>query len=200
MCCKQHSNVMARVLSPLLGLILLAAIGYGLYEILRMGLTALAGLDKGVKAAIVAASATILVSVITVVIGNVYASRVQIQKENRDRKIPVYEDLFTFFFRFMNQEKSGEVVGEREFAQFSEQFNRQFMVWGSDDVVSAYVKWRMFITDEKKQQLEPQENLFLFEDLVYAIRKDLGHTNKGLNTGDILSLFVNDVQSILPRK
>lgn len=190
---------MARILSLAFGLLLLAAIGYGLYELLRLSFSAFASLDKSVAAAIIAASATILVSVITVVIGNVYASRVQIQKENRDRKIPVYEELFTFFFRFMNTDKTGEVVGEREFGEFGQHFNRQFMVWGSDAVVSAYVRWRRFITDEKKRQAEPKESLFLFEDLVYAIRKDLGHRNNGLSSGDILALFVNDIQSILPR-
>jgi hypothetical protein len=189
---------MARILSFIFGLLLIASLVYGAFELIRIGLTAFAALDKTLAAAIIAASATVIVSVTTVVLGNVYASRIQVQKENRDRKIPVYEHLLTFFFRFMNSEKTGEVFDEVELVKFGQEFNRQFMVWGSDAVVSAYVKWRMYITRQTSPP-DPKESLFLLEDLIFAIRRDLGYKNNGLTAGDILAVFVNDVQSLLPR-
>lgn len=39
--------------------------------------------------------------------------------------------------------------------------------------------------------------LFEVEELLMAIRKDLGHSNKGISRGKILSLFVNDINEYL---
>jgi hypothetical protein len=35
--------------------------------------------------------------------------------------------------------------------------------------------------------------MFEIENLLLAIRKDLGHENKGLAPGKVLGLFVNDI-------
>ncbi|MCH7729499.1 MAG: hypothetical protein IH991_23940 [Planctomycetes bacterium] len=35
--------------------------------------------------------------------------------------------------------------------------------------------------------------MFIYEDLIRAIRRDLGHKNKDLTKGKLLSLFVNDI-------
>ena len=39
--------------------------------------------------------------------------------------------------------------------------------------------------------------MFAFEDLLFAIRKDLGHSNAGLGRGDLLRGFVNDIDKYL---
>ena len=40
---------------------------------------------------------------------------------------------------------------------------------------------------------EPLNVMIPLEDLMLEIRKDLGHNNKNINRGEILSLFINDV-------
>ena len=47
---------------------------------------------------------------------------------------------------------------------------------------------------------EPMKLMLLYESLILAIRKDLGHKNKGLVAGDILALFLNDIEEHLPKK
>lgn len=39
--------------------------------------------------------------------------------------------------------------------------------------------------------------VLLYEKLVLAIRRDLGHRNGGLVQGEVLALFVNDVQDVI---
>jgi hypothetical protein len=34
--------------------------------------------------------------------------------------------------------------------------------------------------------------IFAFEDLLFEMRKDLGHSNSGLSKGDLLRMFIND--------
>jgi hypothetical protein len=40
--------------------------------------------------------------------------------------------------------------------------------------------------------------LFAFEQMLFEIRRDLGHENNGLGAGDLLRLFINDVDDYLP--
>ena len=39
--------------------------------------------------------------------------------------------------------------------------------------------------------------LFLYENLLMEIRKDLGHKNQGFKRGTLLGLFVNDIDKYL---
>jgi hypothetical protein len=39
--------------------------------------------------------------------------------------------------------------------------------------------------------------MFLIEDVMFAIRKDLGHGNKRLTQGDVLALFINDIDAFM---
>jgi hypothetical protein len=41
------------------------------------------------------------------------------------------------------------------------------------------------------------ESMFIVEDVLLEMRKDLGHPNRGFNKGDILRLFVNDIDKYL---
>lgn len=41
--------------------------------------------------------------------------------------------------------------------------------------------------------------LFLFEDVLFSLRGDIGHSNKGLSQGDLLALFVNDIDKYVDR-
>ena len=40
--------------------------------------------------------------------------------------------------------------------------------------------------------------LFVFEDLLFAFRRDLGYSNKGLKRGDLLAQFILDIDKYLP--
>jgi hypothetical protein len=44
---------------------------------------------------------------------------------------------------------------------------------------------------------DPVSLMFGFEDVLLTIRQDVGHTNKGLTRGDLLALWVNDVDKAL---
>jgi hypothetical protein len=180
-----------------IGLVLVAAMVYGLYRFTVEAVRVLALLDKTVEAAIIAASATIVASVITIVLGNAYASRLHNEKANRDKKVPVYEQLIGFTFRMFQSSIVGKPLDESEMIDFMTGFNAPFTVWASDIVLAAYVKWRRFITNKAALEAQPHNALFLYEELIFAIRHDLGHRNKNLSKGDVLTIFVNDVDTIL---
>jgi hypothetical protein len=181
--------------SLLLGLIILTALCWALYQLLAKVLSTLAALDKSVVAAIVITCGTVVVSVITVVVGRILEKRALIEKEHREQKIPIYMELLGFLFRFLMGEKTGRTPSEKEVLEFVELFNQKFMVWGSDSVLKSWVEYRKHFASGEPS--DTKTAMLLLEKLIREIRRDLGHKNRNLVPGDILSLFINDIDAVL---
>ena len=186
-------------LSIVLSLLLLAGAGYSILIAIRGALRVLVALNSSIAVAVIAAAATVFVSVLSIVLGKAYEARSAAERENREKKIPVYEDLIKFMFRILTGTKTGTMPSEQEMLEFMSSFNQRIMVWGADEVLAAWVKFRKFSVDENLMKAEPMRLMFLYEDLIRAIRQDLGHKNRGLGRGDILALFVNDIEKYTGR-
>lgn len=172
--------------------VVVAAIA-AVYSLCSQLLSVFATLDAKLGAALVAASGTIIVSVASVVVSRYLEARATLRREHRERKIPVYEDLIRFVFKVMMGVKTGDAPSEKEMIEFMSDFSQRSMVWASDDVLNAWIRFRGASIDASAQASNDFSVMFVYEDLLRAIRKDLGHKNKGLNTGKILSLFVTDI-------
>lgn len=96
--------------------------------------------------------------------------------------------------RVLKATKSGTQLSEQEITEFMFDFTQQLIVWGADEVIAAFYRFKKQSTSTNSQNV-----LFLVEDLLLAIRKDLGHKNKGLTQGRLLGLFVNNIENYLPR-
>jgi hypothetical protein len=188
---------LASFLAGLLVLAIAAGIIYALYIGFTKAVALFASLDRTVAAALIAASATVIVSVVSVVFGNLYVYRLRVRRETRSKKIPVYEALLEFMFRFLGASEKKPAPTEDEGREFMVKFNREFMVWGDDRVVAAWVKWRKHAGTPNA---DPKETMFLIEDLIRTIRRDVSHRNRGLIEGDLLAIFINDIDTVLPRR
>lgn len=194
------SKTARHILSVFLGLLLLGGLACGLFVAVRATFQVLASINSSLAVAIIGASATVLVAVLSVVLGKIYEARSLIQKEHREKKIPVYEDLIAFVFRVLMGARTGRSPSEQEMIEFMMGFTQRVMVWGSDEVLTAWVKWRRLATSEVEMRSDPMKLMRNYEELILAIRRDLGHRNKGLQSGDILALFINDINQYLPKK
>jgi hypothetical protein len=157
-------------------------------------------LDSSVAVSVISASAAIVVSTITVVIGKARDARLMVEKETREKKIPVYEELIRFMLRVLMGSKTGEAPSELEILKFFADFTQKMMVWGADGVVKSWVEFRRFSVDENGMAKDPFRGMLLYEAVVRAIRKDLGHQNTGLKEGDILGLFINDAHTLVSER
>lgn len=77
--------------------------------------------------------------------------------------------------------------------EFLRGFTQKLLVWGSDEVLREYVSFQKMATlGAETEGMNPRASLLSLEQLMLAMRKDLGHKNKGLDPGDLLRTFVND--------
>jgi predicted NBD/HSP70 family sugar kinase len=174
-----------------LGFALLAVLLYGAYALITAALKALGEANPQVAAAIAAAAATLIVAVVTVVGGKMLERQAAVAKELRDKKSPVYEDLLKFMFRVLTATQQGKPVTPEEMVTSLADFTQRLMVWGSDPVVLAWVRFRQSAGGDGKQLLLAVENV------ISAIRRDLGHKNANFTPGDLLSLFVFDAKQVI---
>ncbi|MDD5593320.1 MAG: hypothetical protein PHG97_01085 [Candidatus Margulisbacteria bacterium] len=154
-------------------------------------------LQKEVSVAIIAAVTTILVSLFSVLLAQHYERKNKIERELRDKKIPIYEGLIDFWFKFSNAVKLAD--GKLPLKEISTDYNdiiSKLIIWGSDDVVSKWSNFRRKLT-EMGDNAVPAAILFEFEDFLTTVRKDIGHKNLGMKKGDILGLWVNDINKHL---
>jgi len=190
---KAKLTIILRFLSALA---VLGGIAWGIYFIAAKVFSSLTNIKSDIAVAIVAASATITVSVVSLVISKVMETRATITQELRTKKVPIYEDLISTVFKFQFAEKLGEKpMSEAELIRFFANLTEKLTIWGSDGVIRAFSDFRLAST----RVGAPTDILFIYENLLLAIRKDLGHKNRNLKRGMILSLFINDIDEYLRR-
>jgi hypothetical protein len=173
--------------------VLLALVGALVWGIAR----GLSSLQPGIAAAVVTASATVLISVFSVIYSKRWERRRMIEEGQRVQKLPLYEDFVGFMFRatFFDAES----MTEADWKQFVGNSAQKLSLWAADDVISAYNNLRRVTVATPAAELDSNPApLLAFEQLLLAIRKDLGHNNKGLTRADLLRLFITDIDEFLP--
>ena len=164
-----------------------------------------------VGAAIIAATGTVLISVFTLVWNRrserqkeIAQRRWEIEQEIRKQKLPIYEELVAFLFEVINTAKSSKPLTVDEMSKRLVYFTQKTVVWGGDSFLQAFSTFRdgaiMQAQATGSQQANPLAMMVNFENLLYAIRADYGHINKGLRQGDLLALFINDIRDYIPKQ
>jgi len=182
-------------LKVLFFLVLIGSVGLGLFYLIRLIYISIVGLESDLAIAIITAAATVLVSVVTVVIGKNLEKKREIEQQHRIQKTEIYENFMKGMFKVMNLTKtSSGVISQDELNKFVEEFNRKLILWGGRNVIKEYMKFKKFGNDVKNKG--NTEILILFEKVLYAIRKDLGHSNLNLVSKDLLSLIIKDIEKL----
>lgn len=186
---------MKKIFNFILGLMLIIGIGYGFYSIVNYLIEVLTSLQKEVAAAIIAAMATIIVSILSITTGKYYERKIIIEKELREEKIPMYEEFIKFLFDLLLSNKvEGKQMTQDEMIAFFNKFTQKLIIWGSDEVVSQWSNYRRKIT---QNTTDTKTNMLELEKLLLAIREDTGHKNKNIHQGELLGLFINDIDNYI---
>ena len=189
-----------------LGLIILVCstglIFYGLYFVGLKLWGIFSSVDPKLGAGLITAFATIMVSLFSVLVSKNLERKGNIQAQLREKKIPTYEKLMDFMFIMT----VGEKLGGKKHSAIEKQvvlteIVQELIIWGSDDMLCAFYNFRHGILNNNENIIINKDlsahkgvpALYLIEEILIAIRKDLGHKNKGIHRGKILGMLVNDL-------
>jgi len=152
---------------------------------------ALASLNSDIAKAIIVASIAATGTTVTAVLGKIYQQKLTIQQEIRDKKIPLYEEQLGLFFRVFFADKiQRKAATEQELIETFAKFSEKLIIWGGPDVIRAWSNLRLKFINGEPGSIQ---QILALEDFMFALRKDIGNDNAILDRGDLLRLFVNDL-------
>lgn len=194
--------------SILLSLILIVVIGYIFVWLigtllnyigdLALKLDQIASkLDAVVIVALITGSVSIIGVVISSIISKIIEYRQNIKRYLYGKKEEPYAEFIEMVYKIQEKTKAGEEYSEKEILEDVFSFSKKLTLWGSNKVIK---KWLNFRSKSAEGNMSPTETLFLLEDIVFEIRKDMGQSKRGLKQGDILRFFINDVSEHLPNR
>jgi hypothetical protein len=137
--------------------------------------------------AVVGSLGVAVVGILGVVWQQRQAERERVREAHRDRMAPVYYDLLGAFKRIST---GGEVDPEIQ-ELFMDLKARQLLLGAPSEMVQAFNAWQKK-TNEIQNQDDPTQAIRVWEELLLAIRRDLGHQDAALPEGELMRLFISD--------
>ena len=153
--------------------------------------------STNIKVAVISFIGTAFVSVITIVISKHIEKEADFRRAQYQSKLETYQlfldDIFANIFLPSNGKNNDHQ--EKKFQKQIEaikKFITKVTLWGSDEVIHATSLWLLHLRTQGNDKEKMHASLREMEELFRAIRKDLGHSNKKIQTGDILRMFIID--------
>ena len=193
---------MRQLLSVLLGLAILGLLIWSVYRLFHVVISSVSKLDTQVAVAVLTPSIAALASVATITLGRHLERKMAVESHLRSQRIPVYEGFVEFWFQLLRDSRrsSKEAANHDErMEEFLRSFTQKALLWASDDVLVRYAAFRRSAISSATTGKYDPSALFVFEDLLFAFRRDLGYKNNGLKRGDLLAQFIIDIDKYVPR-
>lgn len=121
----------------------------------------------------------------------------EIEFQIRNKKIPIYEEFFEFYFKVVFSSKNGENMNQDEMTTFFQKFNQKAIIWFPDEILKSYSDWKNELAFFSENNSTDNLKILLIkqEDLMKLFRKDIGHKNNQIDKGMISSLYINDLNT-----
>lgn len=147
--------------------------------------------------AIVAASAVIAAAIFSALITQQQIREREISESHRLQKIEVYGVFSDLYLATL---KTAKVAGDKKKLAAAQddiveqmfQYSKRAMLWASPEVLLAYSSYREY----GQNKGSGAELLLRVDDVLQAMRKDLGLSNSGLERGALVKMYLTDPESL----
>jgi hypothetical protein len=160
--------------------------------------------DSNVAAAVIAAVTALFGSTLSVTLGRYFERRREIEVRVRDKKVPEYEKFVDFWFGLLYAERLGrKKPTQQEMMRGFIEWTKPLIMWGSDDAIRRWGQLRVEFDPNVNRDVATEDerrkavSIFKFEELLLALRRDAGYPETTLGRGDILRLWINDIDRYL---
>ena len=160
----------------------------------------ISGITSNMDSVVIVALITGCVSIVTVIISSVVSRFIEYKQTIKEylysKREKPYSEFIAMVYKLQTSQKSGKEYTQKEIIEDLSKFSELLTLWGSSRVIKKWIKFREKLQEDSLDT----DNLFLLEDIVFEIRKDMGQRKKGLKRGDLLSFFVNDIKKHIDDK
>lgn len=155
----------------------------------------LSNMDAVVIVALITGSVSILGVVISSIVSKIVEYRQNTKRYLYEKKEEPYSEFIEMVYKIQEKGKAKENINDEEMLDDIFSFSKKLTLWGSNKVIRKWLAFRKI----SQEQNDNTENLFMLEEIIFEIRKDMGQKKSGLEKGDILAFFVNDIEDYLPK-
>lgn len=177
------------------GLAILAGVAYLIWSVFGTLFAWIGSQGSEVITTVIAATATIIAALIAVVVSQQWTKKREIAESHRQQKIDLYTPFIKMVMDQMQRQKnSGSKDAAANLAsvdKFFRKFTTDLVLWGSPKFVRSYLKFRKAAKENSTDDL-----VLAMDDLIRALRKDLGHSDWLLPRGDLIKTFLTDPEEI----
>lgn len=164
------------------------------------GIEKISSITSSMDSVVIVALITGGISIVTVVISSIISKLIEYKQITKrylyEKREKPYSEFISMVYKLQTSQKNGkEEYTQTQMIDDISNFSQALTLWGSSRVIKKWIKFREIIQENPAKT----ENLFILEEIVFEIRKDMGQKRKGLKQGDLLSFFVNDIKNHLPK-
>lgn len=188
---------MKNFLNLMIGLAMLGGMVYFAFKALMWFYNQVLSIDPRISAALITGFLAIIATSLTITIPKYLEKKMEIDEHHREQKSGMYKELLEFLFKLFMGPKIDKSLSQEEIVEFMARFTENLILWGSEDVITKYRAYRIHYLQRELGTKTTMKEIEILENLLLAIRKDMGHKDKKLIRGDILSLFLNDIDQII---
>ena len=168
--------------------------------LLIKGIEKIGGITSSMDSVVIVAIITGGISIVTVLISSIVSKFIEYRQITKRYLYEKREEPYKAFISMVYKLQKSTRNNQEEYTQEQmindiSSFSESLTLWGSSRVIKKWIKFRELSQDKTIAM----QNLFLLEEIVFEIRKDMGQKRNGLKQGDLLSFFVNDIKNYLPK-
>jgi len=186
-------NRLRRFLLLVLAIVALICIAYGVWCAFAWALSWIMAQKSQIAAAIIAFTGTVIAGIGAVIISQQRSKAREIAESHRTKKIELYSTFITKMIEILRKHRGADsamLEDSKEIEEFFYNFTAEVVLWGSPGVLRHYATFRHL-----GQNRNPNV-IIIMDDIMQAMRKDLGLSNRGLSRGDLMKMFLTDPDSL----
>ena len=180
---------MNQKLSIFIALLIIAFTGYWLFQLIEWLSNAVKDVNPSVGAALIAGTATVISSVYIASYNSRKAKERVAFEAHREKKAAVYSEFMDMVIQLMKntkEGKEGDDVLPDNLEEFFYNFTAKITVYGGPGVVKAFAEWRTASSHDDSGN----KAMLLIDKLFREMRTDLGESNKGIATNELMGLYI----------
>jgi hypothetical protein len=166
---------------------ILWALGKWIESSFKSFTTSFTTLDITLRIAIIAGFITLIVAVIRPTLDRFLEAKAEKESALRDKKFILYDEFLKKIFEILSDDKE-EIKKLEDLVPFLKEIQRKFILCSSPDVIKSYTEWQVeSVSQGEKSKVK---SIIKMIDFFLALRKDLGHSNKGIKREYLARLMI----------
>ena len=133
---------------------------------------------------------TIVTAILVPFISKRQDRKAAVQAQLREKKLPVYEEMVGFIYSIVTATVVGKPLTKEEIQEKTLNISKQLTIWGANDILIAFAEFKKSGDTTEAESVKILERV---ADLLLAVRRDLGYSNKGVDRKTVLRQFVLDI-------